>query len=524
MGDPGPHRDDHALNDIAVDHIEQAVDRLTQAVIRPFNARGQRLEAIQPNARESDIGAVQRIARNNLRLHNLFMRGEAPIPGLGNGPNPLGPNLFDPNLFDGLVGEPFEWHLEDPENHGGNDAAVANDRPSNSNAHRRHCQICFDDLTNAVCIGIDCGHHWCNDCFTRSFTLAMESEYHYPPKCCNTSIATVMGGTDDSNKILGADFVQTYLKKEVEYQTPGQLRRYCANPSCSAFLPEASKQDSTITKAACSNCSSKTCTACKQLLPTEEDHHDCKPHAATIENLGYSTDNRCKRCPCCSTFVQLTDACNHITCGICKHEFCFICLGEWRCPNNCPTWGDPQYDAEGYDAQGYHRDTGFNREGYDRQGFDVRGYNREGGRRAIRGPRRLQPFGRVEGLRGGRRRRQPMLDLVQMEQRLVERQLQLNAMRRDLDLAGERLGLDRLGRHRGGEHGGDVPVAVHDDEQVVVGRGGDVQAADVPPENNPLWLDEEMLEEDRVMRGVLNLNGAVALAQARRSSRASTPA
>eukprot|EP01083_Nonionella_stella_P150235 478245_1 len=51
-----------------------------------------------------------------------------------------------------------------------------------------------------------------------------------------------------------------------------------------------------------------------------------------------------RACPNCLAFIDHSDACKHMTCISCSHEFCFSCLkpklnGKWQCPTytiQCP--------------------------------------------------------------------------------------------------------------------------------------------------------------------------------------------
>jgi len=78
-----------------------------------------------------------------------------------------------------------------------------------------------------------------------------------------------------------------------------------------------------------------------------------------------------------------------MTCGVCKGDFCFICLQSWEdvCGlpeiHRCPQYGDPTYDEEGYDLRGFHRDTGYDRDGYNIRGLNAAGRNRRGGTQPI---------------------------------------------------------------------------------------------------------------------------------------------
>ena len=39
-----------------------------------------------------------------------------------------------------------------------------------------------------------------------------------------------------------------------------------------------------------------------------------------------------QRCPkqSCGVMVDRSSGCNHMTCVICKHEFCYVCRTQWR--------------------------------------------------------------------------------------------------------------------------------------------------------------------------------------------------
>jgi hypothetical protein len=86
-------------------------------------------------------------------------------------------------------------------------------------------------------------------------------------------------------------------------------------------------------------------------------------------------------------WIEHQEACNHMTCCYCRHEFCFVCLlpwdGNFHDSDGCPSYKDPPagYDEDGFErsARGLHRDTGFDRNGLDRLGRHKLGYVPEDG-------------------------------------------------------------------------------------------------------------------------------------------------
>lgn len=36
------------------------------------------------------------------------------------------------------------------------------------------------------------------------------------------------------------------------------------------------------------------------------------------------------QCPKCHICIEKNGGCNHMQCYTCKHEFCWMCLGDWK--------------------------------------------------------------------------------------------------------------------------------------------------------------------------------------------------
>jgi hypothetical protein len=83
----------------------------------------------------------------------------------------------------------------------------------------------------------------------------------------------------------------------------------------------------------CSQCDYSFCTTCFCAS------HDGDCGLEGQSNLlgssdGFSTHTWIRRntkpCPTCKVRIQKNDGCSHMTCKMCKYEFCWICLGKYK--------------------------------------------------------------------------------------------------------------------------------------------------------------------------------------------------
>jgi hypothetical protein len=77
------------------------------------------------------------------------------------------------------------------------------------------------------------------------------------------------------------------------------------------------------------------------LLPAGEEAHDpcscaqlaewelkCVNESETANWILANT----RKCPACNARIEKNQGCNHMTCRLCKHDFCWICMGTLSAP------------------------------------------------------------------------------------------------------------------------------------------------------------------------------------------------
>lgn len=134
---------------------------------------------------------------------------------------------------------------------------------------------------------------------------------------------------DESNSPLKKAYMHQLV---LQYSRENDAVKVCPDPRCGATFIVHNQNLQPIwcrcDRAICSFCSA--------------DYHfpiDC----AEIKNwdkMVLDNENqwieivRYKICPSCKNPIEKNEGCNHMTCR-CKHEFCWICLKDWRTHSAC---------------------------------------------------------------------------------------------------------------------------------------------------------------------------------------------
>lgn len=221
-------------------------------------------------------------------------------------------------------------------------------------------------------------HFYCDECLTLQFeTLASQPGLEsFPARCCFGEATETTLRRHLVEQLLPIDVIAAYAQKEAEFYTAPAVRTYCSN--CRKWLPPKVFYDRGVYTLANCDCGTVTCVGCKE---TWEEHHRCNKGTSVKPEWmpEYSSDFRIKQCPRCRIFMEHKEACNHMTCKYCSHQFCWVCLLPWNGFHAgeehsevpaCPKYGDPEYGEEGYEnnTRGLHRDTGLDRQGRNRLG------------------------------------------------------------------------------------------------------------------------------------------------------------
>ena len=176
----------------------------------------------------------------------------------------------------------------------------------------KECASCFDDISEANAVSLDCRHSYCRECFSRLVSTAVVNEHLFPPQCCMINIPEKAIIKNVESTALGA-----YRRAIEEYKVPAEDRWFCANPKCAKWF-DAGKADKRNHNLKCPSCKTHMCRVCRGFSHKKQE--DCPPNEeleATLETVHLQGWVRCRKC---HAAIERKDGCLHITCR-CRAQF-----------------------------------------------------------------------------------------------------------------------------------------------------------------------------------------------------------
>lgn len=193
------------------------------------------------------------------------------------------------------------------------------------------CSVCAAYQAYDKFHTIPCGHSYCRDCWSTHFETQI-----------NQGISTGIGCmATHCNVLVPEDLVLTLLSKPhmrtkyqhfafQDYVKAHPELRFCPGPNCQVIIRS---KELSPKKATCDTCKTVFCFLCGM------DYHaptDCKvikkwltKCADDSETANYISAHT-KDCPKCHICIEKNGGCNHMQCFSCKHDFCWMCLGDWK--------------------------------------------------------------------------------------------------------------------------------------------------------------------------------------------------
>ncbi|CAN6282213.1 unnamed protein product [Urochloa humidicola] len=191
-----------------------------------------------------------------------------------------------------------------------------------------HCNVCFEDISMGVVLTMDCGHCFCNDCWTQHFYAAVESgkkqircmEVNCPAFCDEEHVRRLLGQKyPEMAKRFNRFLLESYLEDNDSVKwcpsTPncgrairvGAGERYC-EVECPCGL------------SFCFNCMAQAHSPCPCTI--WEKWNSKRSEGESIKWILANT----KSCPKCFKPIEKNGGCNLVRCK-CGQCMCWLCGG-----------------------------------------------------------------------------------------------------------------------------------------------------------------------------------------------------
>ncbi|XP_058125410.1 potential E3 ubiquitin-protein ligase ariadne-2 [Anopheles ziemanni] len=193
------------------------------------------------------------------------------------------------------------------------------------------CPVCVTVQSIDKFHRLSCQHAFCRDCWAMHFEIQIGQGISTQIECmeqrCDVRVPEDLVLTLLNRPMLRDKYQQfafaDYVKSHPEL-------RFCPGPNCQIIIRS---QDICPKKALCRVCKTAFCFRCGT------DYHaptDCQiirkwltKCADDSETANYISAHT-KDCPKCHICIEKNGGCNHMQCFNCKHDFCWMCLGDWK--------------------------------------------------------------------------------------------------------------------------------------------------------------------------------------------------
>lgn len=205
------------------------------------------------------------------------------------------------------------------------------------------CTVCMQKCAVDHVLGLTCGHFFCRECWQMYFQVQIQSGLSTVIECMGKGC----------NILVHEDFVLSLLTNSIlrdkyqEYTFSDHVKshpelRFCPGPNCPVVIRAKICKAKRII---CNVCSTSFCFKCgiDYHAPTDCDTikkwlTKCADDSETANYISAHT----KDCPKCQVCIEKNGGCNHMQCSKCKHDFCWMCLGDWK------THGSEYYECSRY--------------------------------------------------------------------------------------------------------------------------------------------------------------------------------
>ena len=192
------------------------------------------------------------------------------------------------------------------------------------------CKVCFCPSETEDMWCLPCGHTFCTTCW-RGYVESKVSEAVCQPKCmkagCNCTIPP-NSVKDLCEPAIYENLLRFLMDQQVSM---ADTLTFCPNPQCAKATDLLGMTLCNTIK--CSSCRHEFCGECREpshapATCTEKQTWEAFTDEQVMQQRLFGKN--VKTCPNCKVVIEKNEGCNHMTCRHCRHEFCWLCMKDWR--------------------------------------------------------------------------------------------------------------------------------------------------------------------------------------------------
>ncbi|XP_044955916.1 probable E3 ubiquitin-protein ligase ARI7 [Hordeum vulgare subsp. vulgare] len=231
-------------------------------------------------------------------------------------------------------------------------AAVAEPKrkKGKSKAKKLTCDLCFDAHPPGQMRSAGCGHLYCRVCWRGYVRAAVEDgarclSLRCPEPSCSAAVIRdlVDDVADEEDKQRYAGFA---LRSYVE---ESKSMRWCPAPGCGLAVEYLGGESLSEQLDVVCECGHGFCILCAEEshlpVPCRTVREWKAKNSSESESTNWVLANT-KLCPKCRRPIEKNTGCNHMTCrDPCGHQFCWICLADYRGHTTCNRYEVDEIEA-----------------------------------------------------------------------------------------------------------------------------------------------------------------------------------
>ncbi|OMJ92137.1 hypothetical protein SteCoe_5125 [Stentor coeruleus] len=190
----------------------------------------------------------------------------------------------------------------------------------------KYCAICYEKPTDYWNLPNCQTSVFCNNCI-KQYIEVQVTHYNILEIPCPCSNCGYFLSKSDILQFVPQEFYSKYekiLQRRLLALDP--TIKFCITPDCEGIIIGSISDP----HKSCTLCHLEMCFICGK--PWHEGK-TCEEEE-NIEYEGWELGKNVKRCPKCCYKIEKNEGCNHMTCSLCKTEFCWLCGIRWYSGHN----------------------------------------------------------------------------------------------------------------------------------------------------------------------------------------------